>query len=187
MADLIDVKLIDGTARTVRELFTGRKYGLDYYQREYTWAESNVTEMIDDLATSSFEDFDLLDERTQVASYRPYFLGPIVTSSEGGTRYLVDGQQRLATLTLLLIHLHHLSEGVDGAETLAPLVFSQKYGSPTFNIDVDEREKVMQAILHNGAFDPNGESEVSQPQGLKELDRIREEHLSQPPNEPLSP
>ena len=34
MAELIDVKLIDGTARTVRELFTGRKYGLDYYQRE---------------------------------------------------------------------------------------------------------------------------------------------------------
>jgi|GEM_PF-6085764 len=34
MADLVDVKLIDGTARTVRELFTGRKYGLDYYQRE---------------------------------------------------------------------------------------------------------------------------------------------------------
>ena len=51
-ADLVDVKLIDGTARTVRELFTGRKYGIDYCQREYTWIESNVTELIDDLATS---------------------------------------------------------------------------------------------------------------------------------------
>lgn len=58
MADLVDVKLIDGTVRTVRELFTGRKYGLGYYQREYTWTESNVTEMIDDLATNFLEDFD---------------------------------------------------------------------------------------------------------------------------------
>lgn len=159
MADLVDVKLIDGTARTVRELFTGRKYGLDYYQREYTWTESNVTELIDDLATSFLEDFDELDERNQIASYRPYFLGPIVTSSVGGTRYLVDGQQRLTTLTLLLIHLDHLAQGVDGAESLAPLVFSQKFGSLTFNIDVDEREKVMQAILNDEPFDPNGESE----------------------------
>ena len=47
---MIDVKLIDGTARTVRELFSGRKYDLDYYQREYTWSEANVTELIDDLA-----------------------------------------------------------------------------------------------------------------------------------------
>lgn len=159
MADLIDVKLIDGTARTVRELFTGRKYGLDYYQREYTWAESNVTEMIDDLATSFLEDFDPLDEGTRVASYRPYFLGPIVTSAVGGTRFLVDGQQRLTTLTLLLIHLNHLSEDIDGAEDLAPLVFSQKFGSLTFNIDVDEREEVMQAILEDSPFDTNGESE----------------------------
>src|SRR5690606_41585116 len=104
MADLVDVKLIDGTARTVRELFTGRKYSLDYYQREYTWTESNVIELLDDLATSFLEDYDEFDERTKVATYRPYFLGPIVTSSVGGTRFLVDGQQRLTTLTLLVIH-----------------------------------------------------------------------------------
>ena len=116
MPELIDVKLIDGTARTVRELFTGRKYGLDYYQREYTWSEANVTELIDDLATSFLEDYDDLDEREQVASYRPYFLGPIVTSSVKSTRFLVDGQQRLTSLTLLLIHLNHLAEGVADAE-----------------------------------------------------------------------
>ncbi|MGH8923850.1 MAG: GmrSD restriction endonuclease domain-containing protein [Acidimicrobiia bacterium] len=159
MADLVDVKLIDGTARTVRELFTGRKYGLDYYQREYTWTESNVTELIDDLATSFLEDYDELDERTKIASYRPYFLGPIVTSSVAGTRYLVDGQQRLTTLTLLLMHLNHLARGIAGAENLAPLVFSQQFGLLTFNINVDEREKVMQAILDASPFDPNGESE----------------------------
>ena len=159
MPELIDVKLIDGTARTVRELFTGRKYGLDYYQREYTWSEANVTELIDDLATSFLEDYDDLDEREQVASYRPYFLGPIVTSSVKSTRFLVDGQQRLTSLTLLLIHLNHLAEGVADAENLAPLVFFQKFGSTTFNINVAERNNVMQAILNGTSFDPSPESE----------------------------
>ena len=159
MAELIDVKLIDGTPRTVRELFTGRKYGLDYYQREYTWTEGNVAELIADLASSFLEDYDELDEPDQVASYRPYFLGPIVTSSVKGTRFLVDGQQRLTSLTLLLIHLNHLLEGIADAEDLAPLVFSKKYRSTTFNIDVLERNNVMRAILDGTSFDPTAESE----------------------------
>ena len=136
MTDPVAVKLIDGAPRTVRQVFTGRKYGLDYYQREYTWTESNVTELIDDLSTSFLGDYDRSDERARVASYRPYFLGPIVTSSVKGMSYLVDGQQRLTSLTLLLIHLDHLSEGDEDAESLAPLVFSQKFGSKTFNLHV---------------------------------------------------
>ena len=159
MAELIDVKLIDGTARTVRELFTGRKYGLDYYQREYTWTEAHVTEMIDDLTTAFLADYDEMDEPHQVASYRPYFLGPIVTSSVEGTRYLVDGQQRLTSLTLLLIHLNYLATDIEDAEDLAPLVFSKKFQSNTFNINVPERNNVMNAILDGTPFDPSPESD----------------------------
>ena len=158
MADPTSVKLIEGSPRTVRQLFTGRKYDLDYYQREYTWTESNVTELINDLSTSFLRDYDSSDERTRVASYRPYFLGPIVTSSVEGMSFLVDGQQRLTSLTLLLIHLNHLAEEVEGAENLAPLVFSQKFGSKTFNISVSERDHVMRAILDNTPFDPQDES-----------------------------
>lgn len=158
MTHSTDVKLIDGKAHTVRVLFTGRKYGLDYYQREYTWSDSQVTEMIDDLSTSFLEDYDKSDERSRIASYRPYFLGPIVTSSVKGTLFLVDGQQRLTTLTLLLIHLNHLATDVEGAENLAPLVFSQKFGLKTFNINVSERDNVMRAILNGASFDTTDQS-----------------------------
>ncbi len=111
MTNVTDVKSITGTAQTVRQLFTGQKYGLDYYQREFTWSEANVRELIDDLATSFLTDFNKADEREQVASYRPDFLGPIVTSLVGGTRFLIDGQQRLTSLTLLLIHLNRKHSG----------------------------------------------------------------------------
>jgi hypothetical protein len=159
VADQIDAKLIDGHARTVREMFTSRKYGLDFYQREYTWTETNVSELIDDLANSFLEDYDPGDARTRVASYRPYFLGPVVISRVESTRYLVDGQQRLTTLTLLLIHLDNLSRERPGAEPLSTLVYSQLYGQTAFNIDVDDREEVMQAVLHGTPFDPTAAPE----------------------------
>jgi hypothetical protein len=99
-------------------------------------------------------DYEAGDARAKVASYRPYFLGPIVTSRVGNVRYLVDGQQRLTTMTMLLIHLNRLCESRDGAENLAPLVYSSHYGELSFNIDIAERAKVMSAILHGTPFDP---------------------------------
>ena len=154
-----DVKRIHGTALTMRQLFTGRKYGLDYYQREYAWTDAHVKELIDDLSTSFLEDYNRNDHRREVASYRPYFLGPVVTSEDGGIRYLVDGQQRLTTLTLLLIHLNHMAKKVKGAENLAALVFSEKFGEKTFNINIPEREEVMRAILNDALFDPTDQSD----------------------------
>ena len=160
MTDLIDVKLIDGTARTLRELFTGRKYGIEYYQREYAWTESNVVELLDDLTTRFLNEYVEGDERRKVASYRYYFLGPIITNLSEGTRYIVDGQQRLTTLTLLLIHLEHLTKDTEGAEKMEHLVYSQRFGSLTFNIDVDERQDVMFAILDGSeSFETDGKSE----------------------------
>ena len=40
---------VDGKGRTVRELLGGRKYSIDYYQREYKWQSKQVAELIDDL------------------------------------------------------------------------------------------------------------------------------------------
>ena len=37
---------IDGKGRTVRELLAGRKYSIDYYQREYKWQTKQVTELM---------------------------------------------------------------------------------------------------------------------------------------------
>ena len=150
---------LNGTARTVKQLFTGRKYGVEYYQREYTWAESNVVELLNDLTDRFYDAFDEDDEPEEVSSYRSYFLGPIVTNQVDGIHSLVDGQQRLTTLMLLLIHLDHISEDEEGVENLEPLVFSQRFDKKTFNINVEERKEVMQGILERSDFDPTDKSE----------------------------
>ena len=140
-------------------MFSGHKYGLDYYQREYSWSKIHVRELLDDLSNSFDKDFDNSHERSQVANYQPYFLGPIVTSEVEGIQYLVDGQQRLTTLILLLIHLNHIGKKIKNFENLQPLIYSHSFGRKTFTIDVPDRENVMQAILDGNEFDSLNQSE----------------------------
>lgn len=158
MVQKVDVKNITGMARPVKDLF-GYKYGLEFYQREYAWTEANVSELINDLTSKFVDEFDKTHERRRVASYKPYFLGPIVTSLAEGTRYLVDGQQRLTTLILFLMHLHHLSEEQDYDANLKHLIYSEHYGERTFNIDVPEREQVMHCIFDGSDFEINREKQ----------------------------
>lgn len=148
---------IEGRAKTVREVLDKAKYDIDFYQREYAWEERQVRELIDDL-TGKFLDFwDEDHARVDVETYGHYFLGSIVVSHKRGKRFIVDGQQRLTTLTLLLIHLHHLQTDRDDTVDVRNLVFSEKFGSRSFNLNVRDREGVMEAVLNGKTYHPEGE------------------------------
>ncbi len=155
----VDVQQITGIAQPVIQLLSNRRYGLDFYQREYSWEDAQVVELIDDLAGRFQDEFDPSRERASVNSYRPYFLGPIVTAHRDGIRYLVDGQQRITTLSLLLIYVRQLldEDFREDAEALNSLIFSTAYGRKTFNIDVEERQGCMEAIYEDKEFDPSGQ------------------------------
>ena len=150
---------IDGHARTVRELLSGSKYTIDFYQREYAWQERQVRELIDDLTTRFQESWAAGHERQEVESYGHYFLGSVVISNKRGQRFIVDGQQRLTTLTLLLIFLHHLQAERDDRVELNDLIFSEKYGRKSFNLDVPDRAACMEKLYAGELFDPEGATE----------------------------
>ena len=99
---------IQGDARTVKELLKGKKYAIDYYQREYKWGRKQIQELINDLTSRFLNDYEEEHPRDQVSEYGHYFLGPIIISNKDNMDYLVDGQQRLTSLTLLLIYLRNL-------------------------------------------------------------------------------
>lgn len=152
-------RAIDGKGRTIRELLAGHKYSIDYYQREYKWQRKQIAELIDDLADKFLENHEVDNTRSQVADYGHYFLGSIIISDKEGKKFIIDGQQRLTTLTLLLIFLHHQLSDVEQKGQLADLVFSQKFGKRSFNLDVPEREDCMEAIYKGEEFVPNGAPE----------------------------
>lgn len=150
---------IDGTGRTVRELLAHRKYSIDYFQREYKWQKKQVEELIQDLAARFLENHQPGNERRAVASYGHYFLGSIIVSDKNGQKFIVDGQQRLSTLTLLLIFLHnHLNEPEQQA-VVADLIFSMQYGNHSFNLDISDRTACMKALYSGENFVDTGASE----------------------------
>lgn len=156
------MKEIQGKARTVRELLKGVRYSIDYYQREYRWQKAQMQELIDDLSERFLEDHEPGHARPQVAHYGHYFLGSIIISKKDDAAYIVDGQQRLTSLTLLLILLHHLQKGRAEAVAVEELIASVKYGKLAFNLAVEDREACMQALFEGKTLDASTQSESVQ-------------------------
>jgi len=99
---------IDANDRSVIELLNERKYQVDYFQREYCWEKKHIEQLVSDLTSAFLDAYTEGDPRTEVEHYNNYFLGPFVVSSKDGAKSIIDGQQRLTSLTLLLIFLNNL-------------------------------------------------------------------------------
>lgn len=153
-----------GDAKSVRELLS-QKYGIDYYQRDYKWESRQIRELIEDLTTRFSQDFDSEHERSDGDRYGRYFLGSIIVSEKNGKRFIVDGQQRLTSLTLLLIYLGRLQQQrhndqsschptSDDRVEVVSLIYSDRRGTKSFNLDVDERNDCLRALIDGKKPDP---------------------------------
>ena len=154
---------IDAGPKTIRGLLQGVKYSIDYYQREYKWRQKEILELLEDLEGKFSESYDHSHVQGQVAQYTPYFLGSIVISEKAnGEKFIIDGQQRLTSLTLLLIYIHNqLPDNSDDRNDISNLIFSTSYGSKSFNLNVPERIACFNALYSNihTFFDSINESE----------------------------
>lgn len=153
------MKEIRGDAKSIRALLSGAKYAIDYYQREYLWETKHVIELIDDLAEMFLDSHEPGNERSAVEHYNHYFLGSIIISDKNGRKFIIDGQQRLTTLTLIFIHIYRKLDDAEQKAQLADLIFSQKFGKRSFNLDVPERTACMEALFIGMPFEENAQPE----------------------------
>lgn len=157
MSGPVDPLQISGVAKPISGLFSAdRQFTVEYYQREYAWTTTNVEELINDLARSFLSNYRDGHPRSKGAEYNPYFLGPIVTYTTAGLSYLVDGQQRVTTLSLLLMFLRQISDVKDDQQgQLQERVYFNKFGENTFRMTVDDRAVVMTALLQGVSVKPD--------------------------------
>jgi hypothetical protein len=96
--------------QNIDQTFSTTVYFIDFYQRDYKWTEEPVRRLLDDI----FYQFDdayikhsaLEPNKENINSRYPwYYLNTYVTNTVGGRVFVVDGQQRLTTLTLILLKL----------------------------------------------------------------------------------
>ena len=152
-------KIINSKIKTVQELLANR-YTLDDYQREYNWQTEQVAELLEDLTNKFLENYEANHNFEAADNDTHYFLGSIVISKKDETneRYIVDGQQRLTTLTLLLINLSRMSDNTADKSEIGNLIFSEEFGKISFNLDVPERARCMKALYEGKNFDDSRET-----------------------------
>ena len=157
------MKKIDKTD-TIETIFTRGRFEVDYYQREYRWGRKQVEELIMDFYHAFQNDYDPVEHTSPqaVEKYGYYFMGSIICT-DNSPRQIVDGQQRLTTLTLLLIYLRNLQKQVKGIPFLPVhidnLIYKDNFGAMAFNVNVEERNSCMQALWdENKVYTSDNES-----------------------------
>lgn len=154
------MKDVEGIDRTLEQLLSGAALGIDYYQREYQWGRKQVQELTDDLHDQFLETYNEAKPGKPLKDQSKYFLGPIVVSESGNNRNLVDGQQRVTTLTLILIHLNHLQvDNPNKVSKVKNLIFDEEPDGEKFKLDIPDRNECMSSLLNHDTFDPEGKSE----------------------------
>jgi uncharacterized protein with ParB-like and HNH nuclease domain len=121
--------------QNVDSVFSNTAYYIDFYQRDYRWTNEPVLRLLNDIIYKFMEEYDRsrdLDpaKETVAARYPWYYLNTYVTNVVDGRVYLVDGQQRLTTLSLILIKLRRLAEQHESR--LKPWIDSKIAGHPGF-------------------------------------------------------
>lgn len=101
--------------QNIDSVFSNSIYHIDFYQREYKWTSAPVQRLLDDIYYQFGEKYQKhadvgASKETVTAHYPWYYLNTYVTNVIKGLVYVVDGQQRLTTLTLILIKLRHMAK-----------------------------------------------------------------------------
>ncbi len=86
-----DYRLVQPDELSVLNVFSGVEYIVPIYQRNYSWEEKEIVQLLDDINDSSGN----------------YYLGSLIVNQRSVNLYeVVDGQQRLTTLYLLLAFIN---------------------------------------------------------------------------------
>ena len=114
------------------------------HQREYSWEAEHVDDLFQDIG-------DAIADNSSI-----YFLGTVVlTSSKRGGLRVVDGQQRLATTSILVAAMRDFMSSINDDEMansieqdfLRPFDRTIREKTPKLTLNVDDNEYFKQRIL----------------------------------------
>ncbi len=140
--------------QTVETCLKNRTYYIDFYQREYVWNKETVDTLLNDifyafeLSYNNYKDAELTQEILEKFNW--YYLNVYITNNISGKVYIVDGQQRLTTLTLIAVKLYHLVEDEFLKDNLKECILGKdKWKGNIYRIDNEKRKYVMDVLMQN--------------------------------------
>ena len=152
--------------QTIDSVFGNTKYYIDFYQREYKWKKHHVESLLEDIFYKFEGEYDPnIDVNTEtISKFGWYYLNTYVTNQYNGKMFIVDGQQRFTTLTLLLIKLYHISKVLE-LEKRSEWIKRKIYGigpeGESFWMGENDRAEALEDLLSNGYKTKNLEENIS--------------------------
>lgn len=170
---------LNASASTAGALLSGSTFEVPEFQREYSWQEDEVADFWSDLRGN-------IDSQS-------YFLGLIILTDEGNRKHVVDGQQRLITLSLLANAIYYeavkrgrkaLADRIQ-ADFLHSIDYESDNTDPRVVLSDETDNATFQHILSTGEIPSDTHEEGSVSQKLIESyeylrDRLREDLKADP-------
>lgn len=135
---------------SIKELLANNRYYVPRYQRNYAWTEEHIKQLIDDVLDNAIQEEDPI---------KPYYLGTLVVfprhQSNNDLLYeVIDGQQRLTTLTLLASYITFKERDENDSIT---------HWFSEINLDFESRKRSSETLnaAHNGSFHNAGNKKRS--------------------------
>ncbi len=158
------ISYITGKDKTINDILNNKRYNIDYFQRDYRWERKHVEQLLEDLEAKFLLSYKDTDTRENISKYGKYYLGPIVISSVDGELSIIDGQQRLTTITLLLIFLRNQlskpeNKDIYSVENLSRFIRSEKFGKTAYNLNIEARNNCLDAIYKGEDYNVQNELE----------------------------
>jgi uncharacterized protein with ParB-like and HNH nuclease domain len=147
---------ISPDTQNIDRVFSTTVFHIDFYQRDYKWDEEPVSRLLNDIFYKFEKQYeihkDLDASKEAIAAHYPwYYLNTYVTNTIEGRVYVVDGQQRLTTLTLILIKLKHLAKGYSSkaAEWLGQKIAGHSGFDPVFWMNHVQHIEVLKSLYED--------------------------------------
>lgn len=147
--------------QNIDTLFSNTTYYIDFYQRQYKWDSVPVIRLLDDVFYKFTEEHKQFAQSSIpsdqiITKYSWYYMNTYVTNldEESNRLYIVDGQQRLTTLTLILIKLYHQADSFqsDLKDWIADKIVGRSGYKKTFWLNHEIHEPTLKALF-DGAED----------------------------------
>lgn len=150
-------QLITPDKQSVEDCLSKKTYYIDFYQREYVWSKNTVEILLRDIFDTfipSYEQYKDADLTPEVLDkFNWYYLNVFITNKIGAKVYIVDGQQRLTTLSLIATKLYHMVDDDNLKESIKNCISTRdKWKGNVFVLDNEKRKRIMDYILNEQVF-----------------------------------
>jgi hypothetical protein len=155
-----------------------RRYAIPVFQRAYSWTSREVGQLIGDLWLGLEEKRDAGDAASNL------LLGSVVvvaapTGEAAGAAWIIDGKQRLTTLTILLAALRDRLGGT--VEWINETIWDSAAAMPRLMLDLEEESYFAAQVRRVGAIadpiEPDGDHKGRR--GIRECQKAIAEDLSE--------